>query len=90
MSGYFLRAYTDGWISQTTKNTTASSGLEAANTIVKELEINLKTRLKNHPNPEGAILKLCNCFETSTEAANFKTITQSIREEIGKIVRIWA
>ena len=77
--------YTDGWISQTTKNTTASSGLEAANTIVKELETNLKTRLRNDPNPEGAILKLCNCLETSTEAANFKTITQSIREEIGKI-----
>ena len=54
--------YTDGWISQTTKNTTASSGLEAANTIVKELETSLKTRLKN---PEEAILKLCNCLETA-------------------------
>ena len=79
------KLYTDGWISQTTKNTTAAFGLEAASTIFKELEINLKTRLKNDPNPEGVILKLCNCLETSTEAANFKTITQCIREEIGKI-----
>ena len=69
-------------------NTTASSGLKAANTIVRELEIILKMRLKNDPNPEEAILKLCNCLETSTEAANFKTITQCIREEIGKIARI--
>ena len=84
------KLYANGWISQTTKNTgtTAPSGLEAASAaIFQELEINLRTRMMDDPNPEGVILELCDCLET--EPANLKTIIRSIRKEIGKMNEIF-